>query len=188
MLELGEMFKKEVKLLKDYLFLVTVYAKNYGKAVVDIVSMFMNEQRIPGVYVTLNKPYEIIKRNLEGSGIDPQLMIFIDANSKFESAKKIGNCLYIGSPEKLSDISVAMEQAVNALPTSEKFLVFDSLNTLLIFNKESTVARFAHFLTVKIREWKVKGVIITLEKETPQALLDEMVQFSDSRIEMDGAA
>ena len=60
------------------------------------------------------------------------------------------------------------------------------MNTLSIFNKPSTVARFIHFLTGKIREWKVKGIIITLEKETEPSLLDELTQFSDYRIDMGG--
>ena len=126
-----------------------------------------------------------MQRNLESNKIDTRLVIFIDAASRTEP-RKVENCLYIGSPEKLSDMSIAMDQAIKALPTNEKFLIFDSLNTLAIFNKPITVARFIHFLTGKMREWKVKGIIITLERETEQALLDELTQFSDARIDVGG--
>jgi KaiC/GvpD/RAD55 family RecA-like ATPase len=183
MLELKETFKKETKSLKDYILLITVDAKGYQKTTVDVVK-FLIEQNIPGVYVALNKPYEIVQRNLANNGVDARLVIFIDAASKTE-AKKVGNCLYIGSPEKLSDLSVAMDQAVKAL-AGDKFLIFDSLNTLAIFNKPATMARFVHFLTGKIREWKIKGIIITLEKETEPALLDELTQFCDARVDLGG--
>ena len=186
MIEVTETIKNDVKALKDYILLIAVDAKNYQKAAIDVVKFLVSEQGIPGVYVTLNRPYEIIERNLASNNIDTRLIIFIDATSRAEESKKVENCLYIGSPEKLSDMSVAMDQAVKALPTSEKFLIFDSLNTLNIFNKSSTVARFVHFLAGKMREWKIKGVIITLEKETEQSLLDEMTQFSDSRINLGG--
>ena len=186
MLEVKETFKKEIKSLKDYILLVTVDAKNYQKTAIDVVKFLVNEQGIPGVYVTLNKPFEIIQRTLTNNDIDSRLVIFIDATTRTEGSKKVENCLYIGSPEKLSDLSVAMDQAVKALTTSEKFLIFDSLNTLAIFNKPSTVARFIHFLTGKMREWKVKGIIITLENETEQALLDELTQFSDARVDAGG--
>ena len=187
MLELKETFKKEVKSLKDYIILLTVDAKNYQSTVIDVIKSLLAEQNISGVYVTLNKPYEIIQRTLLNNNIDARVMIFIDATSRSQESKKVDNCLYIGSPEKLSDMSVAMDQAVKALPTEEKFLIFDSLNTLMIFNKPATVARFIHFLTGKIREWKIKGVIITLRKETEQALLDELMQFSDAQIDVGGA-
>lgn len=183
MLELKETFKKEVKSLKDYILLITVDAKSYQKTAIDVVK-FLSEQNIPGVYVTLNKPYEIIQRALANNGVDTRLIIFIDAASRTD-AKKIENCLYIGSLEKLSDLSVAMDQAVKALP-EDRFLIFDSLNTLAIFNKPATMARFVHFLTGKMREWKTKGIIITLEKETEPALLDELTQFSDARVDLGG--
>mgnify|MGYP001609436750 CR=1 FL=1 len=183
MLEAKETFKKEVKSLKDYILLITVGAKNYQKTAVDVVK-FLSEQNIPGVYVTLNKPFEIMQRILADNGVDTRLVIFIDVASRTE-AKKVGNCLYIGNPEKLSDLSVAMDQAVKALP-SDRFVIFDSLNTLSIFNKPATMARFIHFLTGKMREWKTKGIIITLEKETEPALLDELTQFADFRVDIGG--
>ena len=183
MLEVKESFRKEVKSLKDYILLITVNAKSYQKTIIDIVK-FLSEQNIPGVYVTLNKPYEIVQRTLADNGVDTRLIIFIDVASRTEG-RKVENCLYIGSPEKLSDLSVAMDQAIKALP-SDKFLIFDSLNTLAIFNKPVTMARFVHFLTAKMREWKIKGIIITLEKETEPALLDELTQFSDARVDIGG--
>ena len=186
MLELKETFKKEVKSLKDYILLITVDSRTYQKAYIDIVKFLVNEQGTPGIYVTLNKPYEIIQRNFAGSNIDSRLIIFVDATSRAGGTRKVGNCLYIGGPEKLSDMSVAMDQAVKALSTEEKFLIFDSLSTLSIFNSPGTVARFIHFLAGKMREWKVKGVIITLEKETKHELLEEIAQFSDARIDLGG--
>ncbi len=186
MLETKETFRKEVSSLKDYILLLTVDAKNYNETTIDTLRFLINEQHVPGVYVTLNKPFEVIQRNLQSNNIDPRIIIFIDATSRPGGVKKIENCLAIGSPEKLSDISVAMDQAINALQTDDKFLIFDSINTLSIFNKQATVARFIHFLAGKIREWKIKGIIITLEKETEQSLLDELTQFSDFRVDTGG--
>ena len=92
MLEVKETFKNEIKSLKDYILLITVDAKNYQKAAVDVVKFLVNEQNVPGIYVTLNKPYEIMQRTLAGSGIDTRLIIFIDAASRTEP-KKVENCL-----------------------------------------------------------------------------------------------
>ena len=89
MLQVQETFKKEVKSLKDYLLLVTVSAKSYQSTVTDLLRFLVNEQNVPGVYVTLNKPYEIVQRNLVNNSIDPRLIIFIDAASRTEQTKKI---------------------------------------------------------------------------------------------------
>ena len=154
MQEVKEVLKSQFKGLKDYIVLVTVDAKAYERSILDFVRYYVNDLNIAGVYVTLNKPFHIIERNLAANDIKHELMIYIDAASRVPT-KKVGNCLYIGSPEKLSDISVAMDQAVKALPSEEKFLIFDSLNTLSIFNNPNTVARFVHFLTSKMRDQKI---------------------------------
>jgi len=181
------LFKKDVKSLKDYLVLITVSAKNYQKTNVEIIKFLINQDKTPGVYVTLNKPHNIIERLLKTNNIDPRVIIFIDGATPQSNKKnkKEKNCLFIGSPEKLSDISVAMDQAVKALP-KEKFVFFDSINTLTIFNNPATVARFAHYLMGKMREWKIKGIIITLKKEADKNLLDQLTQLSDSRIDIGG--
>ena len=186
MAEAKALFQKEVKNLNDYVILVIVDAKKYQKTNLELIKFLVNEEKTPGVYVTLNKPYEIMLRTFQNENIDTRLIIFIDAVSGQTGKKK--NCLYIGSPEKLSDISVAMDQAVQALPTKEKFIFFDSINTLQIFNKPGTVARFVYFLASKIRGWKVKGVIISVKKgQNEEPLTNELIQFCDSVIELGGA-
>ena len=125
---------------------------------------------------------------LKENNIDDRLVIFIDGITIVnENKKRVKNCLFIGSPEKLSDISVAMDQAVKALPTKEKFIFFDSINTLQVFNKPGTVARFVYFLASKIREWKIKGIIISIEKSSDESLINELTQFCDAKIELRGA-
>ena len=77
-----------------------------------------------------------------------------------------------------------MDQAVRAIPGEKKFLFFDSLSTLLIYNKPITVAKFIHFLSGKMRMWRVKGIIISLEKESDKELLSELSQFCDIRLDL----
>ena len=179
-------FKKSVADLDDYIVLVTVNADNYQKSNLEIIKFLVNDQKTPGVYVTLNKPFDIIQRLLKKNNTDTRLIIFIDGITKVSENKKIKNCLFIGSPDKLSDISVAMDQAVKALPTKEKFIFFDSINTLQLFNKSGTVARFIYFLASKIREWKIKGIIITLKKGVDVELINQLVQFCDAKIDIGG--
>lgn len=184
-MDLKSKFKKEVKNLHDYIVLVTVTPKTYQKSNMEILSLLVTEQKTPGVYVTLNKPFEIMQRLLKQNKIDTRFVIFIDTISKVpENKRRVKNCLYIGSPEKLSDISLAMDQAVKALPTKEKFIFFDSINTLQVFNKPGTVARFVYFLASKIREWKIKGIIISVKKGSDESLTNEISQFCDAQIEL----
>ena len=179
-------FKKEVHSSKEYVALINVKSDSYQQMSIDIVKFLTVEEKTPGVYITLNKPHEIIERGLKKEGVDTRLIIYIDSVSKMngEGAKKIGNCLYIGNPDRLSDMSVAADQAVSALPGEDKFLILDSLNTMLLYNHEGTVMRFAHYLSTKMREWKIKGIIIILKQSQNKAIADEIVQFCDFKIDV----
>lgn len=178
-------YKKRLKELKEYIVLATVDAKRYEEVNLALMKHMTTEEKVPGVYVTLNKPFKTMNAMFKKEGIDTRMILFIDAVTKTAGGEleKSENCLYIGNPENLSDISVAMDQAVTALPSKEKFVFFDSLNTLLLFNSPATVARFVHFLAGKMRVWSVKGIIISLEKKANKELIDELDQYCDLRME-----
>ena len=93
--------------------------------------------------------------------------------------EKTDDCLFIGSPKNLSDISIAMDQAIMAIPKKDKFLFFDSLSTLLLYNDVSVVAKFVHFLSGKMRIWEVKGIIISLRRAKDKELIQELKEFCD---------
>ena len=183
--KIEEIFDKELKGFKEYVVLAAVHAKNYQKTNLALIKHLTEDQHNPGVYVTLNKPFSTIKKTFENNGIDTRMIIFIDAVTKTAGGdlEKKDNCLFIGNPENLSDISIAMDQAVRAVPGKEKFLFFDSLSTLLVYNKPITVARFIHFLAGKMRVWKVKGIIITLEKKSDKNLIEELIPICDVKID-----
>jgi len=66
----------------------------------------------------------------------------------------------------------------------DRFIFFDSLSTLLVYNQSKSVTKFAHFLTGKMREWKIKGVLISLQKNTDERLIAQVSQFCDRIIEV----
>lgn len=185
MVNVTDEFKKQLKDLKEYIALATVSAKNYQKTNIEMIRQLTETENIPGVYVTLSKPFETMEKILKNEKIDTRMIIFIDAVTQTAALEKTDKCLFIGSPEKLSDISVAMDQAVRALPSQDRFVFFDSLNVLLLYNEVDTVARFIHFLASKMRVWKVRGIIVSLRKKQDKELIDQLSQFCDITLDLD---
>ena len=183
------MKKTDINKLKDMsnsVVLAVVSAKNYQETNIDLVRYLTHDIKIPGVYVTLNKPFFTMKTIFEKAKIDTDIIIFIDAITKTAGGKteKTKECLYIGTPQNLSDLSLAMDQAVTALPRKEKFLFFDSLTTLLLYNDVKIVAKFIHFLSGKMRVWKVRGIIVSLQKKGNEDLINELSQFCDMKLDL----
>ena len=174
--------------LDDALVLILVDSKHYNEVNIELIKYLNVTKKLPGVYVTVNKPYATIKNIMDQSGINTKNIIFIDAISRLtgEKSKRTADCLFIGMPNDLTGLSVAMNEAVKSLPIKKKFLFLDSLSTLSIHNSAGSVNQFAHFLTANMREWGVMGVIISLERETERDLIDELAQFCDLSVELGG--
>ena len=171
---------------QDYVALATVNADAYAEVNSEIIYYLTEVRKTPGVYVTLNKPFEAIKSFLQSKEVNINMLMFIDAVTKTAggSTEKTDRCLFIGNPENLTDIAMAMDQAVRAIPAKERFLFFDSLSTLLVYNKPVMVVKFIHFLAGKMRVWKVKGIIISLMRESDKELIDQLMQFCDIKLEL----
>ena len=186
-----EMIETIDKSLKDEtepgISLVLTSAKKYNDANVALTEYMVNTKGIPGVYVTLNKPYRTMKKNLEGK-VDLRMLIFIDAITKSTGGKinKDDECLYLDTMQNLTDLGVAIDQAIRAIPSEDKFLLFDSLSTLLIYSQVGSVSKFVHFLTGKIRALGVNGVLLSLVHGEEDEFLSQLSMFCDQTIYLNG--
>ncbi|MDF1534700.1 MAG: hypothetical protein P1P69_09410 [Methanosarcinaceae archaeon] len=166
--------------------LVLTTAKKYNEANVTLTEYMVNTKGIPGVYVTLNKPYRTMIKNLDGK-VDLRMLIFIDAITKSTGGKinKEDECLYLDTMQNLTDLGVAIDQAIRAIPNDEKFLLFDSLSTLLIYSQVGSVSKFIHFLTGKIRALGVNGILLSLVHGEEDEFLSQLSMFCDQTIYLD---
>jgi|TARA_B100001971_G_scaffold182939_1_gene180572 hypothetical protein len=64
-----ETLHKNLKDLKEYVALATVNAKDYQNINLEIIRHMIEEENIPGVYVTLNKPFKTLKSLLKGCSV-----------------------------------------------------------------------------------------------------------------------
>ncbi|MCX9010081.1 MAG: hypothetical protein OIN66_03060 [Candidatus Methanoperedens sp.] len=103
--------------------------------------------------------------------------------SKPEQTKE---CLYLANIKNLTDFIMAIDQAIGALQALQnpvgvkKFLVLDSPSTLLIYNDAGSVSKFLHYIAMRLRESKVKGIFLVLERESDKNFIDQLCLFSDN--------
>ncbi|MCX6802783.1 MAG: hypothetical protein NT067_06765 [Candidatus Diapherotrites archaeon] len=180
---------KELEALEDdQIVLIVVRAADYLKVNLEILSYLVKKKSNECVYITLNRPYDNLVTLFEKNKIDPKKFYFIDTISASTGAKttESENVAFIDSPHGLTEISISLNKAIDALQGKNKFLFFDSISTLLVYNQAGTVTKFAHFLIGKMRTLRLKGIFISLEKETEEHLINQMSQFVDKVITLDG--
>jgi len=180
---------KELDLLeKDQVIVVVIEAKEYLRINLKILSYLVGKKDHECVYLSMNRPYENLVKLFEKNNIDPEKFFFIDTISKMIGGRtpEKDNVLYIDSPHGLTNISIALSKAMNSLKAKERFLFFDSISTMLIYNKAGTVTKFAHFIAGRTRALNIKGILVSLEKETEQKIINQMAPFVDDIFIVDG--
>lgn len=171
---------------KPGITLIKTSSTDYQQANITILDSLVNIHSLSGIYVTVNKPYTTITNLLNEKNIDPSRIFFIDAISKDRDTEidEQDNVMFVESPQNLTDISIVLTEAVETMPDTEKFVFFDSMSILTIYNDNKTVTKFAHYLTGKMRKWNVAGVIISVEDEMNDELISHLTQFCDNVIEV----
>lgn len=175
-------------LRNGFILALIVSATKYVQTNIDVLRMLVNNRGFSGIYVTVNRPYESILRSLRANEIDTEKLFFIDVISKYASEKsdRTENCLFINSPERLTELCIALAQIIQTMPENDKFVFLDNVSALVIHNGAETIARFIHILCTKIRNWETVGVVVSLEKETDEKLFSQLNQFSDKTVVVDG--
>jgi len=132
----------------------------------------------------LNKLYNALTKSLKDNSIDIKKFCFVDGVTKTAdpSAKSDGNVKYVSSPSALTQLSVMT--IADCKEHKPECVLFDSLSTLLIYQKGDVVTQFIHSLTGKIRTFGCVGIFTALEGDIGSDLIKEMGMFVDKVIRL----
>src|SRR3989338_9425958 len=110
-------FKNGIKGMENYISLIVSSAMKYQNSTEEVLGILLKD-KTPGIYVTLNKPYDVILRSVKKLSVDPRLVIFIDGitNTGGDKKVKVQNCLFIGSPVNVRGLFFFPYPVVWAIP------------------------------------------------------------------------
>lgn len=170
----------EKEFLPDNKSLLVVSSSNYYDEMLNNLKQ-LNGKSI--CYVTLNKTYKALKEDFEKNNIDMKNMIIVDAISKTVSAdQKIEkNSYFVSSPGALTELSIAIKKF---LDYNFDYLIFDSLNNLLIYRNVPIVKRWLSSIMGSIKESNTKAIFYALNLEAQQDLIKEASVVSDKVIDL----
>ncbi len=169
---------------KGFCIILVENMSNYNTINTRVAKYFV-DKGMHGIYVTVNKNIDELVNALEQEKVNIEGIQFIDTVTKMASdnEREGPNFYYLDSPKDMLGLSVTVEKAMAAVKSKEKFLILDSLTTLLVYNKEGSVDKFVHSLASKVKAWNANGVFIlmdTADKQTISTLAqfcDEVVKF-----------
>ena len=145
----------------------------------DIITMIpkqLSEKRI--CYVTLNKTFNSLKDLFRKEDINLKNIIFIDAiTTSLSKAENIDECYFVSSPQALTELSIVITEFMQY---KFDYIIFDSLSTLLIYQKsEEPAIKFISNIVNKIKASGCKGIFYALDIKKHKSMIEESFMAMD---------
>lgn len=155
----------------------------YQEKLLEIVKNAVQEFKGRLLYVSINKPAEKIIDTLRKNGIATGGLLFIDAVSKDIRADVPSNgVVYIDSPQNFGQFNAELSQIIE----KERFecIIFDSLSTILLYQPDLAIVKFAHDLIAKLIVAHACGKFTCLIEDMNSTLVKDVSMFADDVIDM----
>lgn len=136
-------------------------------------------------YVSLNKLFPALIRSLTNNEVDTSRFFFIDAITKsaLPGIQDTSNCRYVTSASMLQELAVTINDEINK--EVYEALIFDSLSTLQIYNKEDVVTEFTKYMIARLRLSHCITLLTCLEGDTDSRLIRNISMFADKIVHLE---
>jgi hypothetical protein len=141
--------------------------------------------------ITTNQLCDILKKSYEEQGVSMDRVYFIDAVTKYAMGHDplpLKNCRFVSNPANLTDLGIAVTEILKELSGKKVCLLFDSVNSMLIYISSRNITKFIHFVTNKLRLLNFAGIFLAVEKGLDPEVLVQLTTFVDEVIDTDKIA
>lgn len=168
-LGIEEEIKKQLSQLPETTVLyLNTDTPNYYRAMLATVDYLVNTLHYGGVYISSTRPVSDIKIQMEASGISTSEIYFVDSVIYLVGGKGAEErTVFVESPAMLESIMLKLDWQLKQVKTPTKFVFFDSINGLAVYNEENLLMEFIHVFTNNMRLRDHYTVLMSVREQTP---------------------
>ena len=134
-------------------------------------------------YVTLNKTFDSMKEIFKEKKISTENFVFVDAISKTirRMPDQTDGCYFVSAPNSLTELEIAI---IKLQRHGFEYLVFDSLSTMLVYQKNTPVTKFVSALANNARKNGTKAIFYMVKSSDQADISDQVGAFVDKVIDL----
>ncbi len=125
--------------------------------------------------ITSSIPAEIMLQKMKQNNVDCSHTLFVDCVSR--NGKKSKQIIYAQGPSSLTGLSLIISKMLKS--KSIDLIILDSISSLLLHNKDITLASFLHNLVNKIQTTNTK-LVLTMLAGDKKGSLSSVQLFCDA--------
>ena len=153
---------------------------NYQDLIQALFELIKSNPEDAWVYVNITKPYDTLIKQF-GYLQNIKNVKFIDCVSRAAGINKTGpNCIFIESPTMLEKLGLEIMNIFKEVDENvKKYLVFDSLSNLIIYNDPEIVTEFFNHIINRTRAKDIHTISLAIEEEGIDKHLNRLVYLTD---------
>jgi hypothetical protein len=137
-----------------------------------------------GIIISASRPYKNLVTIYTQKKISLNKLVIIDCISKSQDADiPAENAIFLENVSALTNISISVNELINQIQ-GKKFVLLDSISTMLIYNHPQIFARFIHNILTKIRLKGISGLLLSLDADIDKNVKAEIMQLCDKTIKI----
>ncbi|HEC81807.1 MAG TPA: hypothetical protein ENI42_05225 [Thermoplasmatales archaeon] len=158
---------------------------NYTDLVQALFGCIKEHPQDAWVYVTVTRPFESFIKMFGDLSRYPNVK-FIDCISRASGiARNDEQCIYIESPTMLEHVTMELNSIFAKAPeASGRYLVIDSISTLMIYNDPALVTEFFYQLLNKTRAEGIHTISLTVEEGETDKYINKLIYLNDKIIKV----
>lgn len=162
------------KLAKEKGVLLVIQQEAYSRKMSEVVKKLKNKRIC---YVSTNTGYDTLSAAFKKSGVKKDNYMVIDCitSSIITTPEKRENCVYLSSPNALTELSLALN-----VSSKFDFVILDSLSTLMFYHDKETLLKFSNSLINRIRRAPNTTLILVMfSKDKEKGLFQDLSAMVD---------
>ena len=126
-------------------------------------------------YITVNRPYKTIVEELETQRLRGDRISFLDATPG--EKKSSSEYVAVASPTHLTELSLAISKQIEE---GFDLAVFDSIDTLALYNEWKVAIKFLHLIINKIRASQSRALFLAIVSHDTSEIAKDLYMLVDS--------
>lgn len=154
---------------------------SYSESLTGVVR-YVTEKTERLCYVSLNKPYSSLRESFRNQSIRTERIFFIDAASKKSGTSDDKEpVVFVSSPRALTEMGITIKKIIDAARIES--IIFDSISTLLVYEKPPTILKFVHSMTSEFRSKNISSFFTLVKDKASEEMLKDLNMFADEVID-----
>jgi hypothetical protein len=161
-----------------------VFAGNILELDAELFRLFLSEKGMAGIVLCVDRPWKYYESLLQEHGIDTSRVYYLDATGKGEPDDQVAYTDDIGNMTFLRvELLKLVDRASSEQPKARLFVLFDSIQSLELYNSREQLAKFFHGLSLQLRQRDAYAVYVLDPNNPINPVLQKLCDVGVSLVE-----